>query len=493
MNLNQSQATQEPQVADLRSPEFRIVKITFYVLIFVLSCLGNSLVAIVITRAKELRSNSSNLLILNLALCDLLTPAISIPFDLALGEVNFVWLFGEVTCKLLWPCQTALSTSSTLTLAAISMDRFRALAKPMSGRFSRRQTRLVVLAIHAFSVSLVVPYILALRLNYDDTRKLKSCVETWPGDGYRQTYTLVLFLFQYAFPLVTMCIAYILIHFSLRANAVRLFSMGNRHWGSTNTTASKRLWFRSDTRSSTSSSKSIEATRKEQNIRLAKMFVIVVAVFAVSMFPNQVLWLWVDFGNGSSNDMLPFFSAVCLLFTYTNSVLNPVIYALKSREFRAGYAKIGLKTFRSFAKMSRETKRLVLEIGSRAFEAPNHASNDGAPEFDQRTSSSSEKQLNTVGKSLKPTGLEEHNAKTVEALAHCEISANDLPLNVDFSVADNVFQSVKYRQASDMSTENVNQVNSVNETIINELFKARSLKLMETLRETDCWHIPHVL
>ena len=42
----------------------------------------------------------------------------------------------------------------------------------------------------------------------------------------------------------------------------------------------------------------IENTRKEQNTLLAQMFVIVVVVFAISMLSNQILWLWVDFGNG---------------------------------------------------------------------------------------------------------------------------------------------------------------------------------------------------
>ena len=42
----------------------------------------------------------------------------------------------------------------------------------------------------------------------------------------------------------------------------------------------------------------IKNTPKEQNAHLAKMFVIVVVVFAISMLPNQILWLWVDFENG---------------------------------------------------------------------------------------------------------------------------------------------------------------------------------------------------
>ena len=86
--------------ASLENMEFRISKIILYLLILVLSCVGNILVAIVIIRARNLRT-SSNLLILNLAACDFLTPIISIPFDLALEELRNIWPFGRTVCKLL--------------------------------------------------------------------------------------------------------------------------------------------------------------------------------------------------------------------------------------------------------------------------------------------------------------------------------------------------------------------------------------------------------
>ena len=64
----------------------------------------------------------------------------------------------------------------------------------------------------------------------------------------------------------------------------------------------------------------MEHQRKEQNIRLAKMFTIVVVVFAISMFPNQVLWIWIDYGNGAKHRLFHYISVVCRLCTYANSV-----------------------------------------------------------------------------------------------------------------------------------------------------------------------------
>ena len=337
-NVEESYGMQQEQI------EFRIAKITLYVLIFVVGCVGNSLVAVVIVGAKDMRT-PPNFLILNLALCDFLTPALSIPFDLALEESNYTWLFGNAMCKLLWPLQTAFSTSSSLTLAVISIERYTTLSRPFGRRITNRQVIKLVLTIHSLSMSLAVPYLLVLESDYLES----SCDEVWPKVGFRQAYTIVLFLCGYALPLFTMSIAYMLIYRTLRSNLLQL------------TESTRPLNRRQRNLSDTSlSSKNMEQHRKEQNIRLAKMFIIVVVVFAISMFPNQVLWLWVDFGSGKDNVFFHYYSVVGRLSTYANSVLNPFIYALKSKEFRSGFAKIGRASFvHPLRKISYETRRIT--------------------------------------------------------------------------------------------------------------------------------------
>ena len=346
MVLNSSTNQNVSEAFNLEYLEFRITKISLYILIFILSCIGNSLVAIVIIRAKGTWT-SANVLILNLALCDLILPTLSIPFDLALEEVNYIWLLGSGMCKVLWPFQTAFSTSSSLTLVAISLDRYRTIGKPLSRRVSTGKIVMFSSIIHVISISLCIPYFIVLGYNEAEG----YCVESWSNFSHRQAYTIVLFLCQYTLPLVTMCVAYLLIYRSLRLNTLRLFSAADR----------KSQHRRNSSRSSTNMD-DMEFKRKEQNIRLAKMFVFVVVVFAVSMFPNQVLWLWVDFGNGAENKFFHYISVVCRLFTYANSVLNPFIYALKSREFRSGFAKIGRQSMQPLRKISSESRRIARKV-----------------------------------------------------------------------------------------------------------------------------------
>ena len=193
-----------PEAINLEDTKFRIAKITFYSLILILSCVGNSLVATVIVGAKDMRT-PPNFLILNLAFCDFMTPALGIPFDFTLEENKHIWSFGKSMCKVLWPFETAFATSSSFTLAVISLERLRTLAKPFAARITSCQILLCVMAIHTFSFSLCIPYSYVLAYN-DST---SSCEEHWPNMAYGQAYTVVLCLCGYALPLITMSLAYI--------------------------------------------------------------------------------------------------------------------------------------------------------------------------------------------------------------------------------------------------------------------------------------------
>ncbi|XP_078342322.1 galanin receptor type 1-like [Oculina patagonica] len=301
--------------------QFQIPKYVLYGVILTLSILGNAAVVYVIFQSRRrIRKTSYVLLVLNLAICDAITPTISIPFDWVFEEHDFRWTLGVVLCKLLWPLQTMFSTSSSFTLAMICYDRYRAVVHPFKARrVTKTHIKHCIFAIHFTSCLFMIPYAIVLNLNEDD------CDEHWPSpiSSYRKAYTLVLFLIQYGIPLTIMV--------SLHSLALKTLFGQSRdlRQGSTRSNASQAsLQFK------------ISARKKVQNVHVTKMFVVIVMVFALSMFPNQVLWLWVDFGNGGENEYFAIISAVCRLFTYSNSVLNPIIYGFYSREFRSGKTKL---------------------------------------------------------------------------------------------------------------------------------------------------------
>ena len=307
------------------SVEFKVTKFCLYLAILLFSVVGNSMVIYTICSNVAVRT-SSNLLVLNLALCDLATTLTSIPSDIALEENNYEWMFGAAFCKILWPSQTFTVTSSALTLVVITADRYRAIVHPFKGHFWKNTVKRSILCIHGFSLAVVVPYSLVLKL--DEAMK---CSEYWPSPEitFRKSYTMVLFLSQYGLPLIFMTYMYSVALGTLLSSERQMNELVTGKANNSGTQGNRYVEQRPSVQ-----------LRRAQNIKITKMFVVIVVVFAISMFPNQILWLWVDYGNGMENENFNTAAVVCRIFTYANSVLNPGIYVYFSRDFRKGFVAI---------------------------------------------------------------------------------------------------------------------------------------------------------
>ena len=332
-----------PYGAQSESIDFKIPKICLYFIILSASTFGNSMVAHIICSSSKMRT-ASNFLILNLALCDLVTPVISIIFDFVLEEYGYYWPYGGVMCKVLWPASTYFTTASSLTLAVIALDRYKIIMHPFITRLSSKQTYALIFSVHALSLVAVTPYGYFLGLN-----ELGYCKEHWPKFQYRQSYTIVLFLIQYGLPLTFMVVMYTLALRALYNTSARLRGSSIMECKPPSPKPAREKTPKSEDQEkakiSANSFKHFKIlTRKgiweTANGRAMKMFIIVVTVFAICMFPNQVVWLWADFGGGIENPNYAQISIVCWLFTYANSVVNPIIFGVFSKDFHKGFKKI---------------------------------------------------------------------------------------------------------------------------------------------------------
>ena len=81
------------------------------------------------------------------------------------------------------------------------------------------------------------------------------------------------------------------------------------------------------------------------------MLVAVVLLYAICLLPNQVVWLWYEFGSGAKWIHLDKFLTFGSIMVYVNSCVNPLLYAGMNDEFRKGFVKIlkcRCKIIRSF-------------------------------------------------------------------------------------------------------------------------------------------------
>ena len=102
--------------------------------------MGNSLVIYVITKNRSMRT-STNCLIMNLAICDLLITALQTPLfikNLHIGDTWFGGTLGNVTCKIQSFVVSLLLFCSIFNLVAIAIDRYLAVTRPLRYKLSSK-------------------------------------------------------------------------------------------------------------------------------------------------------------------------------------------------------------------------------------------------------------------------------------------------------------------------------------------------------------------
>ena len=129
----------------------KVYKTLAYCLLLVVSLLRNTLIIMVVYRDNKMRT-TTNLLIVNMAVSDLLVPI----FAMARTNVeilygNLRWLIdgvlGEALCKLTAFFQDISTAVSVQTLVAIAVDRFYAVWFPLKAARIKPRVKYVILLI----------------------------------------------------------------------------------------------------------------------------------------------------------------------------------------------------------------------------------------------------------------------------------------------------------------------------------------------------------
>lgn len=115
---------------------------------------GNILVILVVLLNQQMHS-TTNLLIVNLAIADLLFVVFCIPFTAADYVVDH-WPFGDLWCRSVQYLIMVMAFTSIYTLVLMSIDRFLAVVHPIRSRMLRTE-RIAKICIGAiWSVTLVI-------------------------------------------------------------------------------------------------------------------------------------------------------------------------------------------------------------------------------------------------------------------------------------------------------------------------------------------------
>ncbi|XP_063171162.1 galanin receptor 2b-like [Candoia aspera] len=274
-------------------------------LIFLLGTVGNSLVLAVLLQNSQMGCNSTNLFILNLSLADLSFIIFCVPFQATIYSTEG-WLFGSFMCKAVHFFIYLTMYASSLTLAAVSVDRYLAIRYPLHSRELRTPYSAVVTTVIIWGVSMIFsgPY-----LSYYDLIQWEDSYICMPGweEWKRKVMDTSTFIFGYIIPALIVSLSY--------------------------TRTIKYLWTSVDPLADVLESK--KAKRK-----VTKMIIIVTILFCLCWLPYHVVVLYYLYGDFPFNQTTYAFRLLSHCMAYANSCLNPIVYALVSKHFRKGFKKV---------------------------------------------------------------------------------------------------------------------------------------------------------
>ena len=275
---------------------------------------GNILVSLAILRDKRLRKHDGNLMILNLAVTDLLMAILPMPiigFYFVIYWPN--WTFGETLCNITTYVSVLSALVSLLTMVLIAFERYFTVLRNKR-MLKRRSVKIVLCLLWIFSA--------AAFLQPRITNKSISKHGFKHGDWNvcSRMDSKVIFDKGYKISRIGLPIIVVLIQFGLLLIYVRMgvFLWRNRRKGHGN-----------------------ERKRANKNIRALKLMFAIVLTFYICWFPYQVVSFLRIFPIPSDN---PYVDPTGMLIAYSlamfNSSVNPILYALISRKFRAAYRDI---------------------------------------------------------------------------------------------------------------------------------------------------------
>lgn len=269
-----------------------LFSVTMVIVILALS--GNSIVILSILR-KEALQHSSNILLVNMALSDLLTTLSGIPsFGLRLIWPDFlpqreafckVWLFIYIMC----------TCSSLTTLQCLSLNRYLMITKPrfvFERFFSKRKTVLAVVSIWIWSAASIYLMMFACG-SVENSPSMDGC---YLKEGHFRSWMClsVILVISVIACIVIMPTFFFLTLMTIRKSRIRVASQPN---GGTGGSLSK------------------------EEIVITKMMVVILALFVLCWIPYSMVH-FVNFRKFHSKRL----NFTVAIFALLNTAVNPFIY-----------------------------------------------------------------------------------------------------------------------------------------------------------------------
>ncbi|XP_065092562.1 somatostatin receptor type 2-like [Ochlerotatus camptorhynchus] len=290
----------------IQMPIGNLISMILYAVVGLIGLFGNTLVIYVVLRFSKMQT-VTNMYILNLAVADQCF-LIGIPFliiTMHLGE----WTFGNTMCKAYMVSTSITQFTSSIFLFIMSADRYIAVCHPISSPRFRTPLVSKIVSFFAWTTSALIMLPVMLYANTVNHEKGKnSCNIVWPSENASgTTFTLYSLILGFAIPLSLILMFYYLVIRKLR----------------------------------TVGPKSKSKEKKRSHRKVTKLVLTVITVYVFCWLPywiSQVALINSPPDICKSRLEITVFVLVSCL-GYSNSAMNPILYAFLSDNFKKSFLK----------------------------------------------------------------------------------------------------------------------------------------------------------
>ncbi|NXY43891.1 OPRK protein, partial [Ceuthmochares aereus] len=244
---------------------------------------------------------ATNIYIFNLAMADALVTT-TMPFQSTEYLMNS-WPFGDVLCKIVISIDYYNMFTSIFTLTMMSVDRYIAVCHPVKALDFRTPLKAKIINICIWLLSSSVGISAIVLGGTKDREGNTECSLQFPDRDYVWWdifMKICVFVFAFVIPVLIIVVCYTLM--ILRLKSVRLLS-GSRE--------------------------------KDRNLRrITRLVLVVVAVFIICWTPIHIFVLVEALGDVSHSTAAISSYYFCIALGYTNSSLNPILYAFLDENFK---------------------------------------------------------------------------------------------------------------------------------------------------------------
>jgi len=310
------------------------VIVVIQVIVIIISLVGNILVCSAILVYERLRTSLTNYFIFSLAVSDIITASIVMPIDIDLILKDHLWTHSETMCNVFVTAYLIAAPLSMLNLLAVSVDRYCAITNPLhySSIMTHKVVIITIVSLWTYAILFAVIAMVGWPL-YPSSLQYGMCVF-----NVQPAYSLVSSLVNFVFPTITMCVLYYKIYKVAKVHARRIDRRENF--------SHTHVEYTSNIGGTSTSNDKKNFKSLTKNIKAAKTIALLVSAFLCCWMPYtlassiSILCGQVCFENIAADVF-----SVTLLIAYTNSALNPFLYAFHNRDFRESFRRLAKLKF----------------------------------------------------------------------------------------------------------------------------------------------------